>query len=686
MAELLIELFSEEIPAGLQMRGAGDLARLLAEQLKKAGIEHKAPEIFATPRRLVVVIDGVPKSSPDVREEKKGPRVGAPEQALAGFMRGAGLTSIDDAQVQNDPKKGDFYVAIVESKGRKTSDIIAEVMPDIIRGFPWPKSMRWGSGRLKWVRPLHSIIALLDGKVVKFEVDGIKSGAKTRGHRFMGDASFKVESFKEYKRELKAHKVILDGEDRASVIGKDARKICEKAGFMLVEDDGLLREVAGLVEWPVVLMGSFDEEFLDVPPEVLTTTMKKHQKCFSVADGKTGKLTNRFMLVSNLKAKDGGKSITAGNERVIRARLSDAKFFWDNDRTRKLEDLTKQLGVVKFHEKLGTQLERVERIKSLAMELAPMVGADKKKVVRAAELCKADLLSEIVGEFPDLQGLMGRYIALEQGEDKAVAAAIEDHYKPLGPTDRVPTDPVSIAVALADKLDMLVGFWAVNEKPTGSKDPYALRRAALGVIRLITDNELRLPLRQIMEKARPDFNDGPDLLSFYADRLKVLLKEQGIRHDLIDAVLALGDISNPADDLLMIVKRVEALGEFLATDDGANLLAGVKRGANILRIEEKKDKTQFDGSVDSDLLQDKYENALVKAVGKARTSAIKSLENEDFQGAMKALAALRAPVDAFFEHVIVNADDANIRVNRLNILAQIRDTTRQVADISKIEG
>ena len=698
MAELLIELFSEEIPAGLQMRAAGDLARLVGEKLKKAGIEFETPQIYATPRRLVVVMDGLPKSSPDVREEKKGPRVGAPEQALQGFLRGAGLASIDEAEIQNDPKKGDFYVAVIESKGRKTADLIAEIMPDVIRNFPWPKSMRWGAGRLRWVRPLHSMICILDGKVVKFEVDGIKSGNKSRGHRFMGDDSFKVESFKEYKKALKARKVILDGADRAEMIARDARKIAVKAGFELVEDEGLLREVAGLVEWPVVLMGTFDEAFLDVPDEVLTTTMKKHQKCFSVADAKTGKLVNRFMLVANLKAKDGGKAIIAGNERVIRARLSDAKFFWDNDRKHKLEDLTVQLGEVRFHEKLGTQLARVERLKALAVAIATVVRADKKKVERAAELCKADLLSEIVGEFPDLQGLMGRYIALEQGEDKVVAAAIEDHYKPLGPTDNVPSDPVAIAVALADKLDMLIGFWAIDEKPTGSKDPFALRRAALGVIRIVLENDLRLGLLWAIDKSfevrlknlkhAGDFEKeiAANLLAFFADRLKVTLKEKGARHDLIDAVLAQGDQSNAEDDLLMIVKRVEALGEFLSTDDGANLLAGIKRGANILRIEEKKDKTRFGGAVDSGLLEDKHEKLLVKAIGKAKKSVAKSLKDENFQGAMTVLAELRQPVDDFFEHVIVNADDGKVRVNRLNILAKIRETTRQVADFSKVDG
>ena len=693
MAELLIELFSEEIPAGLQMRAAGDLARLVGEQLKKAGIEFETPQTYATPRRLVVVMDGLPKSSPDVREEKKGPRVGAPEQALQGFLRGAGFASIDEAEIQSDPKKGDFYVAVIESKGRKTADLIAEIMPDVIRNFPWPKSMRWGAGRLKWVRPLHSMICILDGKVVKFEVDGIASGNKSRGHRFMGDDSFKVESFKEYKKALKARKVVLDGADRAEMIARDARKIAAKAGFELVEDEGLLREVAGLVEWPIVLMGTFDEAFLDVPDEVLTTTMKKHQKCFSVADAKTGKLVNRFMLVANLKAKDGGKAIIAGNERVIRARLSDAKFFWDNDRKHKLEDLTAQLSEVRFHEKLGTQLERVERIKALAVELAPIVGADKKKVERAAELCKADLLSEIVGEFPDLQGLMGRYIALEQGEDKAVAAAIEDHYKPLGPTDSVPSDPVSIAVALADKLDMLIGFWAIDEKPTGSKDPFALRRSALGIIRIVRENKITLCPRgryfQYMQLFHPQIDetkwrDAADHFQhFFDERIKVQLRESGARHDLVDAVLRL---HSGQTDILTVIKRVAALERFLDTDNGRNLLVGIKRAANILRIEEKKDGRSYGGAVDLDFLSEQQEKALWKEITKMRTVVDKALKAGKFDDAMTALAKLRGPVDDFFDHVTVNADDAMVRENRLKLLDEIVESARQVADFSKVDG
>ncbi len=735
MAEFFLELFSEEIPAGLQNRAAQDLARMIGDQLKKAGIEPSAPSVFATPHRLVVVIDKMPPASPDVREERKGPRVGAPEKALAGFMGGAGLKSIEDATIQSDPKKGDFYVAVIERKGRRTSDILAEIIPDVVRNFPWPKSMRWGSGSLKWVRPLHSVLCLLDGSVVKFDIDGIKSGNETRGHRFMGSGTFKVSDFKAYKKKLKDHLVILDGAERAEKIARDARKVAGKAGLALVEDEALLAETAGLVEWPVVLMGSFDDDYLDVPSEVLTTSMKKHQKCFSVADAKSGKLVNRFLLVSNLKAQDGGKSIIAGNERVIRARLSDAKFFWEQDLKTPLGELAPKLDEITFHEKLGTLGERVKRISHLAREIAPLVDADPDEAEEAAQLCKADLVTGMVGEFPNLQGLMGRYYAERHGHKASIARAIEDHYKPQGISDEVPAEPVAIAVALADKIDMLVGFWVIDEKPTGSKDPFALRRAALGIVRIVLENDVRLPLIHhfvgslAWYLAKPEFErlesdlhaaelleqhgiaeglvkkatarashsaaiefskekvvwawiTANDLLSFIADRLKVHLRDHGARHDLIDAVFAL----DGQDDLLMIVKRVEALGEFLESDDGANLLAGVKRASNILRIEEKKDNTRFVDPVDTGLLDDKHEKALVKMIGQVKKSVDKSLEAEDFGAAMAALAKMRTPVDDFFDHVIVNAEDGKIRKNRLNLLAEIRETTRRVADFTKVAG
>ncbi|ADP71848.1 glycyl-tRNA synthetase, beta subunit [Rhodomicrobium vannielii ATCC 17100] len=721
MPNLLLELFSEEIPARLQGRGADDLAKLMTEALTKGGLTVGATRTLSGPRRIVFIADDVPAHSAATVEERKGPRTSAPAKALEGFVKAAGLNSIDEAQVVKDPK-GDYYLARSEKPGRAAADIIAEAVPDIIRKFPWPKSMRWGNGRLRWIRPLHSILCLFDDKPVAFEVDGIKSGDITYGHRFLSGENItqpkvvKVDRISDYADALMHAKVVVAGEHRAKAILEGAHTAASDAGLALVEDHGLLAENAGLVEWPVVLSGQFEESFLDVPEEILMTSMKAHQKCFSLRSAKTGKLANRFILVSNLEAEDGGKAIVAGNERVIRARLSDAKFFWENDRKRPLEGLTALLGQVTFHEKLGTQFRRVERIKALARELAPIVGADPDDAVRAAHLAKADLMSETVGEFPELQGIIGSYIALAQGEKPAVADAIAEHYKPQGPSDAVPTNPVAVAVALADKLDMLVGFWAIDEKPTGSKDPFALRRAALGVIRIVLENGLRVELMKIIEKAselidedqyeramrRVEKSGGTvafaktsvewngrqigtreaEMLSFFADRLKVYLRDQGARHDLIDAVFALPG----QDDLLMVVRRVEALGRFLETDDGKSLLALVRRALNILRIEEKKDARAFDGEPAAKLLKEKEEKALasaVKAVGKDVRAA---LATEDFEAAMTALAKLRAPVDAFFDKVTVNADAADIRENRLTLLAQIRALTLDIADFSKIEG
>ncbi|MBM3544029.1 MAG: glycine--tRNA ligase subunit beta [Alphaproteobacteria bacterium] len=670
MAELLLELFSEEIPARMQARAREDLVRLLGDKLRDAGLEPKSIKTFATPRRLTAVVEGLPARSLNVREERKGPRVDAPEPAIQGFLKSAGLKSVSQAEKRED-KKGDFYVAIIEKKGRPTSEVIAKAVPEIVRGFPWPKSMRWGSGKLRWVRPLHSILCLLDGKVVPFEIDGIKSGKETRGHRFLAPASLKVKNFKDYAQKLRKSFVILDGEERASRILKDARALAAKHKLTLVEDEALLAENAGLTEWPIVLIGSFDEDFLGVPPEVLTTSMKAHQKCFSLRR-KDGKLANRFVVVANLKARDGGKAIAAGNERVIRARLADAKFFFDQDRKVPLEQLVPKLKDIIFHEKLGSQYDRVQRIWKLARELAPLVKADPDLAERAAILAKADLVSGMVGEFPELQGVMGRYYALEQNETPSVANAIAQHYKPLGPSDDVPREKVAIAVALADKLDTLTGFWAINEKPTGSKDPYALRRAALGIIRIVLENGVRLPLRRFANQ---------DLIAFFADRLKVHLRDQGARHDLVDAVFALG-----GDDLLMIVRRVEALGKFLDTEDGEHLLTGTKRAINILRIEEKKDGRSYDQAPDPNLLQRPEEKALAKAVDEVEKAAASAVAKEDFAGAMSAMAKLRAPVDDFFDHVTVNADDPRLRENRLRLLNRIRGTTLTVADFSKIEG
>ncbi|KQZ01814.1 glycine--tRNA ligase subunit beta [Pseudolabrys sp. Root1462] len=743
MPDLLLELFSEEIPARMQARAADDLKKLVTDRLVAAGLVYEGAKAFATPRRLALTVQGVPARQPDLKEERKGPKVGAPEQAIAGFMKAAGLTSIDQAKVQAD-KKGDFYVAITEKKGRDAVEVIAEMIPEIVRTFPWPKSMRWGSGKLNWVRPLHSIIATFGPEteepvVLPFEIDGIKAGNETRGHRFMAPAAFKVRRFEDYVASLEKAKVVLDPARRMDIIRTDAKNLAFAQGFELVEDEGLTAEVAGLVEWPVPLMGSFDKEFLSIPGEVIRSTIRANQKCFVLRDPSTSKLVNKFILVSNIEATDGGKAIVAGNERVIRARLSDAKFFYDTDLKTRLEDRLPKFSGIVFHEKLGSQAERIARIVALAGDLAPLVGADRTKAERAAQLCKADLLTEVVGEFPELQGLMGRYYAEAQGEDEAVAHAVEDHYRPKGPDDLVPSDAVAIAVALADKLDTLVGFWSIDEKPTGSKDPYALRRAALGLIRIIIDNQLRLPLRRLLwrhfgsvardealaeafavlhpihddivnisgsdielamklevlvsEKERkiasPKLVEAHaylaptlDLLAFFADRLKVQLREQGARHDLVDAVFALAG----QDDLLMVVRRVEALAAFLDTDDGKNLLAGVKRASNILRIEEKKDGKAYAGKVDAALLKEPEEKTLATAVATAKQDAAAAVAKEDFAAAMSALAKLRPTVDAFFDKVTVNAEDKAVRANRLTLLNEIREATRAVADFSRIEG
>jgi len=717
MPDLLLELFSEEIPARMQARAADDLRKLVTDRLVAAGLVYEGAKAFATPRRLALTVHGVPVQQPDQKEERKGPKVGAPEQAIAGFLRAAGLTSIDQAKVQAD-KKGDFYVAVTEKKGRPAIDVIAEIVPEVVRAFPWPKSMRWGAasakpGALTWVRPLHSIIATFgpeteDPEIVKFTVDGVEAGNATRGHRFMAPGAFTVKRFDDYVEKLHAAKVVLDPARRADIILADAKNLAFAQGYELVEDEGLLAEVSGLVEWPVVLMGSFDEAFLSIPDEVIRATIRANQKCFVLRDPQTAKLVNKFILIANIEATDHGAAIVAGNERVIRARLSDAKFFYETDLKTKLEERLPKFSQIVFHEKLGTQEERIARIVALAGQLAPLVGADVAKAERAAQLCKADLLTEVVGEFPELQGLMGRYYAEAQNEDEAVAHACEDHYKPKGPDDLVPADPVSIAVALADKIDTLVGFWAIDEKPTGSKDPYALRRAALGVIRIVLDNALRLSLLKIaaahfgvmaglvpaihaLSESKKDVDardkrghDGAsgDLLSFFADRLKVQLREQGARHDLVDAVFAL----EGQDDLLMVVRRVEALGKFLETDDGKNLLAGVKRASNILRIEEKKDKREYTGAPDTALLQQPEEKALADAIAAAKQEASAAVAREDFAAAMSAMAKLRPTVDAFFDKVTVNADDKAVRENRLKLLNEIREATRAVADFSKIEG
>jgi glycyl-tRNA synthetase beta chain len=686
MPDLLLEFLSEEIPARMQARAADDLKKMVTDRLMAAGLTYEGAKAFVTPRRLALSVHGVPARQPDIKEEKKGPRIGAPENAITGFLKSAGLKSIGEAKVQPD-KKGDFYLAVIEKTGKPAIDVIADMIPEMVRAFPWPKSMRWGAGRLTWVRPLHSILATFgpeteEPEVVKFNVDGIAASDQTRGHRFMAPRVIKVHRFDDYVAKLEAAKVVVDPARRAATILADAKNLAFAQGFELIEDEGLLAEVAGLVEWPVTLMGAFDKAYLAIPGEVIRATIRNNQKCFVLRDTQTARLTNKFILVANEEASDGGKAIIAGNERVIRARLSDAKFFYETDLKTKLEARLPKFEQIVFHEKLGTQAERIKRITALAKELAPLVKADPKKAERAAQLCKTDLLTDVVGEFPELQGLMGRYYAEAQGEDEAVAHACEDHYKPKGPDDLVPSDPVSIAVALADKIDTLVGFWAIDEKPTGSKDPYALRRAALGVIRIIVDNQIRLPLKPVFQKAVSKFAAGDDLLSFFADRLKVQLRDKGVRHDLVDAVFALGG----QDDLLLIVRRVEALGKFLDSDDGKNLLAGVKRASNILRIEEKKDNKSFVGAPDAKQLKDPEEKALAEAVDIAKKDASAAVAKEDFAAAMTVMAKLRPRVDAFFDKVTVNVDDKALRENRLKLLNEIREATRAVADFSRIEG
>jgi len=760
MAELLLELFSEEIPSRMQARAADDLKRLVTEGLKAAGLAVGEAHSFATPRRLALAVEDVPALSPAISDERKGPRVGAPEQAVQGFLKAAGLSSLDQAEIVRDDKKGDYYVARIEKPGRAAAEIVGEVIGAVLAKFPWPKSMRWGSGSFQWIRPLKSVICLIDGAIVPLEVAGLKASNTTRGHRFHGNEAFRVSGFEDYADKLAGHGVMLSTAERIEEIREQAESLAKKAKLELIVDEALTAENAGLTEWPVALIGTFDKSFLEVPPECLITSMKTHQKCFSLRDPRSKALANRFIVISNLTATDGGAEIVAGNEKVIRARLSDAKFFWDQDLKRSLDEMASALSGTTFHERLGTQKARVERIAELAHELAGAVDAEPEDARRAAQLSKADLVSEMVGEFPELQGLMGRYYAEKAGCKPEIARAVELHYKPKGPSDTVPKaedgDSVAIAVALADKLDTLVGFWAIDEKPTGSGDPYQLRRAALGVIRLVIENDLRVPLLsafdhayaqlkrtvsetgnlflfarvengkthdEMMRSAWIDTDEdapwtkvmvwsvaepGPylkdrtkdiplealvgafapaalvktDLLGFLAERLKVYLRDKGARHDLIDAVFSLPG----QDDLALIVRRVEALGAFLTTDDGANLLAGVKRASNILSIEEKKDKRSFSGGYDVALLKEKEEMALAAGIESVKQDTVAAINVENFKGAMNALAELRAPVDAFFDKVTVNDPDPKLRENRLKLLSEIRAATLNVADFSRIAG
>lgn len=727
MSELLLEIFSEEIPARMQAKAEADLLSAVLKGLKEAGLEPSASRSMSGPRRLTVALDGIPAASADVEEERKGPKVGAPEQAVAGFLRGAGLSDISEAEVRSDPKKGDFYVAVKKIAGRNTSDIVAELVPSIIKNFHWPKSMRTGRGELRWVRPIQGILCVFDGAVVPFEIDGHVSGNTTEGHRVHGRGPFTVNSAAEYEAALSGDgHVMLTREARRAKIEAEAKAVCDAAGLELVEDAGLLEEVVGLAEWPNVVLGEMDPAFLSLPPEVIQLSMRTHQKYFAVRDPKTGELAPNFVVVANIAAADGGAAIAKGNRKVLSARLDDGRFFWDNDKKTGLEAMAPKLSTIKFKDELGSIGDKVERVAALARELAPKVGADADLAERAARLAKADLVSEMVYEFPELQGVMGRYYALEAGEPATVADAIRDHYKPQGPSDAVPTDPVGIAVALADKLDTLVGFWAIDEKPTGSKDPFALRRAALGVVRIVLENGVRLPLAPVLhlmsewadslvgikageitfstDGIEPD--DSPwwagantnqpledqffqiavvlSLRTFFADRLKQYLRDQGQRPDLIDAVFALGE-----DDLVLITRRVEALGAFLETEDGTNLLAGYKRAANILKAEEKKDKRKFKGAVDAALLRAPAEKALYAAMNTATEAATTAIKAEDFAAAMSALASLRGPVDAFFDgegSVMVNDDNAGVRENRLNLLNQMRAAIGAVADFGLIGG
>ena len=735
MPDLLLELFSEEIPARMQAGAARDLERLMVGALTDRGFLFEGIKAFGGPRRLTLAIAGLPAQQKDVREELKGPKVDAPAAAIEGFLKKTGLTR-DQLKVETTPK-GDVYIAVIERKGRETPHVLAEIIPEVMAKLPWPKSMRWKPGStVRWVRPLHSILCTFDGELVPFSFAGVSSGLHTRGHRFLSEGKIEAKRFEDYEHKLRAAHVILEAEERAAIIFEGVKQAAFVHGLEMIPDEGLLAEVSGLAEWPTVYVGTIQSEFMDVPAEILQTSMRTHQKYFSLRDPKSGKMANRFALVANMVAEDGGKEIVAGNERVLRARLSDAKFFWDEDRKHTLASRVEKLKGIVFHAKLGTQMSRVERIVHLSGDIAKTIGVHPETAKRAALLSKADLTSGVVGEFPELQGVMGRYYALHDGEEQLVADAIRDHYKPTGPSDTVPTQSITIAVALADKLDMLAGFFTVGEKPSGSGDPFALRRAALGVIRIILANKLRVSLQKFWLKAfalnsvdsalaktnakllpleqhfegmglRSDFDKlwnstfesstskeerdagfkrylahSAELLSFFVDRLKVALKEKGVRHDLIDAVFSLGN----EDDLVRLAARVEALQSFLKADDGLNLLAGYKRAANILKAEEKKDGKTFISEVDAKLLTEPAEKALHAALATAIGAIGPALDKEDFAAAMQQMAALRGPVDAFFDGVKVNADDAAVRANRLSLLAGLRAALHRVADFSKIEG
>lgn len=691
MAELLFEIFCEEIPARMQVRAGEDLSKALTDGMKKAGLSVEAVQVMTGPRRLVFAAD-VPLRSPDVSEERKGPRVGSPEKALAGFLRGAGLSDISESEIRTDPKKGEFYVAILNSEGRDTKDILAELIPDVMQNFPWPKSMKSGASTFRWVRPLQSLLCLLNGEVVPFEVGGINSGDITEGHRKHGKGPFKISGLDSFVNSLENEgHVVLSAEKRKDIILTAARKACDDKGLELVEDEGLLNEVAGLAEWPVVILGDMDPSFLELPSEVIRLSMRTHQKYFAVRNPKTGELAPHFIVVANQAAPDGGKAIAAGNSRVLSARLADAQFFQSEDAKKNLEDYYEKLDTVVFHKKLGSIKDKAERVAALARELAPIVGADAEKAEKAAKLAKCDLVTNMVVEFTSLEGQIGRLMYEGEGGDKDIAMAIEDHYKPKGPSDDVPTNPVAVAVALADKLDTLVGFWAIDEKPTGSKDPFALRRAALGVLRLEIENKLPLNLNYILlnhiTKFMPERSQAEKsaiiahLTFFIYDRLEYLLKDNGVAVDVFRAV-PISDVNGPRFNLSIFL-RVTALQKFLSTDEGENLLAGYKRAANILKAEAKKGDLPEGAPNRPD---DAYGAALYDALQSSSKSITAALETEDFDKAMFALAELRAPIDDFFTNVQVISDDIAVRENNLRLLRLIRDTSRQIADFEAING
>jgi glycyl-tRNA synthetase beta chain len=722
MAELLLELLSEEVPAHMQARAADDLKRLVTDRLKEAGLDFKRARAFVTPRRLALVVHGLPLRQPDAREERRGPRADAPKKAIEGFLKSAGLTSVDQCEIRQTDKGG-FLYAVSKRRGAPTAKVLPLLVCKAVVLLNWPKSMRWAHTSMRWVRPLHNIVAVFDGKRL---AGGINTGHpeafvpapaylarnelkkalqspdqksitfpysnKTVGHRFLAPQPIRVKDFADYRAKLRKAKVMLDAAQRRDKIARDAARLAAAEKLAVRPDQGLLDEVAGMVEWPVTRIGAIDEAYMDLPAEVLITVMRHHQRYFSLLR-KDGSLAPRFLVVADIEPEDRGKALVAGHERVLRARLADAKFFWDQDRKRTLETRLPKLGELVFHAKLGSIADKVARMQALIAELAWHIpGVDVALGERAALLAKADLVTEMVGEFPELQGVMGRYYALYEGARREVADAIAEHYAPQGPNDRCPTAPVGVAVALADKIDTLVGFWRIDEKPTGSKDPYALRRAALGVIRLIVENELRVPLARVFAKADSPFVemgarragrlDIDDLLSFLADRLKVHLRERGVRHDLVSAVFALGG----EDDLVRLLARVAALAEFVETEDGADLLTAYRRASNIVRIEEARDGRSYAGEADPALFVQRQERALYERLAKVRERCVKALASEKWGAAMRALAALRRPVDAFFDHVTVNCPDAKLRKNRLKLLSQIRSTMGTVADFSKIEG